>query len=275
MRQPLCSFKSLLTLAILALAGAPLAADVVETFDSGYPGSAGGGWVGGWSTIKATPATFISGPAIDNTTPLNGGGNYLATTLESTNLGAAQGTVYRQYDSSGGIDLTLPHRVSFDVRFNEFTSGTRFFIYDRTGPSTGTDSNDTWQVAIQPTGWRVTDGPHDSVSSTSDVSIGVSLVADRVYSVIVDVFPALREYVVTVDDGVDPAVTSSVVHFRNPNPAVGGYLHFGGRDDNTGTVDTWSFGVDSIAITLIPTPAALPAGLFMLTMTLVRRRRVG
>ncbi len=92
--------------------------------------SPGDGWSTAWATntTGANAGTTLVGNVV-NTAPLNGGGNYLSTTLTAgAGAGNGKGVEQRQYTSFGNVSLSQIHTVSFDFRLDSSLTG-----FDATG----------------------------------------------------------------------------------------------------------------------------------------------
>jgi len=225
----------------------------------GYPGMAGSGWGGAWTTSLQT-ASFSSAPTVVSTTPLApGGGNYLTAALTNSSANG-QGAVVRQYQTFGDVDLTKPHTIRFQYRpesFTTFSDGEdRFQAFTRSAPNHGTDANSDWMIfgfggdysgADVDGRWVVFDGLKDGggFDAARLKSTGIPVVLGQTLDVAVTVHPSAKEWDVTISDGTN-TYTGANLGFRRNAPSVGPYLHFGSRAN--GSSDSRSFSVDAIEI---------------------------
>ncbi len=276
------------TPALLLLSGTLAHSAIIADFTGGngtesvdqFRGIPGEGWSNAWQTTLNS-ATLDS--SVISANPLNGGGNYLSSTLSVS--GAATnglGVVSRDYDSFGDVDVASMHTISFDIRldsgFDTFTSNLDYIqIFDRSGSNTDFGSGASWLIraagdvppgttGLVATNWMVYDGTKDNVfSNTRFVDTGVALVPGAVYRFDVTVDPASSEYTVAIN-GV---TTNSDLGFRAGNTFVSGQLNFGGRV-NGQTDESMTFSVDSI---MIPEPSAALLVVLGSLPLLGRRRR--
>jgi hypothetical protein len=249
-----------------------------------YVGTAGDGWVAGWTSSGAATGTGIVA-----TTPLNSGGNYLQVVDNTTSTTVS---VRRQFQSTPGLDITQPYRITLDFRadgdattFNVF--GDRFGIFgDSATSASSTAASNTWGIGVVggtsgagsgqsafPMRWYFFDRNVSSDFNTSnmfDTSLG--FVFGRTYSITIDVNPGAGTYGASINDGVNPVVSATDLGFRkgvtaSVSDTVGIVANADAPTDNS------RFSVDSIRITAVPEPAtATLLGLAGLVV-LQRRRR--
>ncbi|MBI1367057.1 MAG: hypothetical protein GC162_00235 [Planctomycetes bacterium] len=222
-----------------------------------YPGRAAEGWASAWG-VTTTPAAMVeTGPVVRSDRPLNAtSGSYLTMGLRAERVGEpAQGTVSRCYMAGlHAMDAARPHRISFLFRAEAWSDPmVRYFIYDRPSPSHGTDGEDTWILNATPdAGWTLMTRTSPDSAEIVGVPTGIPLVTGRTVAVEIQVDPAHRAWTATLDDGVNPVYRSPRVYFRSQAPAVGRFVHFGGRDDRTKGTDVvkqWAFSVDELRVT--------------------------
>ncbi|GAA5483202.1 PEP-CTERM sorting domain-containing protein [Haloferula sargassicola] len=246
-----------------------------------YQGIAGDGWDGPWGTSTST--ADLTGSVV-NSSPLNGGGNYLSSTLTATGASGGRGIQFRNYNDFGDVNVSAAHTISFDIRVDSslatFNSGIDYFqMYDRIG---GTDFANTgaWLVrafgadvenlgttAVVGGNWAIYNGNKDgSFSNTNFVDTGVPLVAGNVYHFDVTLDPTIAEYSVTINGGT----TFSGLGFRNATGTVQTQVNFGGRVSDLN--ETLTYSLDSIAVTNVPEPSCLLVSCLGV-LGLARRRR--
>jgi hypothetical protein len=285
-------------LVLLVLGGASARAGIVADFTSGngntlvdqYPGMAGDGWNTAWATAGGA---FTSLPTVANTSPLNGGGNYLTARRDTTSTSAQKSAVYRQYSTFGSVDLTKAHRITFDYRvdvasyFNN-SPDDYFQIYENNtaddfggsgtwlvrayGADTGTAKGSTWAAYS-----GVRDGGAFDINKFVDT--GVPLSVGDVCTMTVDLDPAAGDWYLKIEypDGAGgtSTYTSGKLGYRgNPVSVVADYITFGVKVKAvTGEPNNQEgFSADSIHIT--PEPATLALlGLGLGGMLLRRRSR--
>lgn len=167
MNNPLPLFGVTLLLAC-SLPGA-----IVEDFTSYHPGESlslplagGSGWAAAWSTAN----TGTHSGTIANTSPMNGGGNYLDVSLGRT----SNGGITSLWRDTGASSLSMRqgvHTYTFDWRADSlanFSDGNdRFEFFN--GHNTGTSGNDTSGLVSANNG----DGDVNNTSAWSSILMGV------------------------------------------------------------------------------------------------------
>jgi len=247
-------------IALVILAGMARA-DIVADFTGGngttqvdqYAGKAGDGWSGAWVENSSTD---ISATVI-NTSPLNGGGNYLSVTNNDTGTSTSGDCVGRRYTDFGSVVLTAPHTISFDFRLDTPTSqilgsGDQLIFVNARGTVLGGDNGyGIWTVPVSGAlkwGWR---NGNNGVTSTMDVVTGT------VYHFTIDLDPAAHKYEVTISNGTT-SVSSGLVGYRNTSYTYLDYIDFFSKDVNLPS-DPITFSLDNLRIVPEPATAALLA----------------
>lgn len=211
-----------------------------------YPGMIGGGWQDIWGTV--TNISAISATAT-NAVPLSAGrGNYLSVTMAATSSASSAGGVYRALDTPpSGIDLTQPHRISFDFRPETVNSAVRYVLYSRIGsPWHTTDSSNTWSIQGTATGWKYNNGNGAGGATLTNTTF-TSLAANQTYHFTVDIYPSTKTWNFKISDGTN-TYTSPTAGFRVNSTTDGSYLHFGVTNSSTSS-NTFNYSVDSIGVT--------------------------
>ena len=251
-----------------------------------YQGIAGNGWSTPWSSATdgtAAGTTFNS--SIIDTNPLNGGGNYLSTTLTGVAAGGSKGAVWRRYDSSA-VDTAQIHTVSFSIRLDSnwasLTNAADYIqAFDRGSSTSNSDFGNpaTWLIRAfgeKPTGtnsvvagnWMLYNGNKagSGYNAANFIDSGVTLVSGNVYDFVISIDPANLEYRVSINGGE----FSEALGFRSD--ATPGTLHFGGQVTGASAEvpKTLTFSVDSIAV--IPEPSVAVLVLPALLGCCIRRR---
>lgn len=250
-----------------------------------YVGAAGNGWSTAWATntTGANAGTTVVGNVI-NTNPLNGGGNYLSTTLTAgAGAGNGKGVEQRQYTSFGNVSLSQIHTVSFDYRMDSTltgfdAAGDYIQAFDRPFNSDfGADG--AWLIratgastnGIAAHNWMFYNGGKNGggFSATNFVDSGVSLVSGQVYHFEININPALLEYSVSINGGA----FSAPMGFRTNTAANLGRVNWGGQLSGPSEIMTYS--LDSIAVTAaIPEPSTfMLLGIGATAIVTLRRRR--
>lgn len=218
LRPPLCI--AFLLISIHGLIGAPIIADF-EGGDSykavdAYVGRPGDGWKSPWKPQ-------LNGVNIFAETKPNpsGKGNSLHISMSSTSEsveGNKQGSLWRQFDGKGDVDVAKPLQYSFTVQpLTPLGNNQRLVVFNRIGgPHSGTDAANTWNITALPTGWKL--GSEDT---------GVSVESGSSYTFTVKVNPASRTWVGTISDGTT-TYTSGEQAFRADSTSDGTFLHFCG-----------------------------------------------
>jgi hypothetical protein len=283
------TFGSLFLLVALLPAGLA-SAGIVANFNDGdgvtlvdqYTGIAGDGWLSGWSAGIGGSGT-LSTPTVQNTTPLNGGGNYLSVPFTAgTSINDNFVGVIRQFGAAGGVDPTLPHTITFDYRpeaKNEIPNAefrSRYQVFGSgTLPTGDTSTGTTWWavagagtsgsapsgVVINTWGFLTNPTPGTTVAPTgmNFVSTGIAMNANTVYHFEIKVDPATRTYIGKVSDGTT-TFTSEALNFRNQGDSAlsASYMAFGARQQNTANegLTDYPFSFDTVSI--VPTPVIPP-----------------
>ena len=122
--NPLCA------LSLLAGMSVPLSAGLVTAgFGDGagtasvdqYPGIAGSGWSGAWTTGNL-PSGGITAD-LQSTPPIGTGGNHLRMAVSSTNADVGIGRAFVNSNGTSGVDGTKTVTFKFDVRLDSANSG--------------------------------------------------------------------------------------------------------------------------------------------------------
>jgi hypothetical protein len=287
MKSPLLHRKttSALGAALCLFTAASSEAAIVANFTDGngtdtvdqYIGIAGGGWATDWSTNAEGLQGATKTSTVVNTNPLNGGGNYLSTTVAGDGGQNSRATVSRTYDNAV-VPLNAAHTISFDIRLDEanlanFTATGDPSDYIQAFAHSANNqgefsSGGTWLVRAVPnaTGasWLLYAGNKNGTGGLVDS--GVSFAANTVYRFVISLDPVNREYNVSING----TYTSSTLGFRQNTTTANPNLHFGARTSAVG--ETRTFSLDNVNIAAVPEPSvAMLGGIGLLA--LLRRRR--
>ena len=285
----------------IPVAAAPITADFeggtgsVDTF----PGAAGNGWANGWSVVNGTGVNYAG--AVANTNPLNASSNYLS--VSNTGNGTQGGTAHarRAFTSNGDVDPTQPHRVAFQFRFDgnmanfsgSFSDRVNFFADpNASGSVINTATTNAWMIGVASASNGTTNvvpanntffffdagnesGNAQGFTGSNLVNTGISFTSGVVYSVSVDVYPALGKYDATISNGTQ-SFTGTDLQFRNLKTSTAAAdapdtLYFG--IGSSANADNHAFAIDGLSITAIPEPGSL-AWVGLATLALGARRRV-
>jgi len=225
----------------------------LATHTDGYKGIAGAGWLASWNTT--TSSSTMSG-TVATANPLQGGGNYLSTSLSisGTSSNTGMGTVARRFDTRT-IDSTAPYVVSFDVRLDTAltSSSDKLLLFGDVSSSYAfsTGTNNTYCIqgvynSGSPT-WLVT-------NSGSAVSTGMPMVQGSVYNIVVNVDPPTHSYKTSITSGTT-VYQSGTMNFRSTALNGGSTLYFGGVVRNT--TGTITFSLDNVHVKPVSTTAGL------------------
>lgn len=271
--------KSVLAAATFSLfAGSIASAQITANFTDGngtssvdqYTGIAGNGWSSAWYTVgpsgNSTSTTITAG--VTNTTPLNGGGNYLSVTNTPGANGQGDG-VGRDISSANGVNLASPYTISFDFRLDSATTnwagndGVNIYN-DSNSKILGGDNG--FQIVGDSSGWRVRNG-------NAFLNTGVSLVSGTVYNFTIALDPTNSQYTTTITGGASP-YASGTLGYRDTAAAATDFTHliFNSKD-NQGT-DTISYSIDNLIVVPEPASAAVLLGLTGLGLAICRRSRL-
>ncbi|MDB5294601.1 MAG: hypothetical protein JWO31_584 [Phycisphaerales bacterium] len=260
-----------------------------------FRGTAGGGWQAAWTT-----AGTIAG-SVTNTTPVDGGGNYLVATSAGTTA-AATGAWSRKYGGATdpAVSLGARHTISWTMRIDEsaasltsnFTNGAdRYQAFgDATALSTTATSNE-WLVgafgadpATSTPGFVAKRWEFYNASATTNaftsgalVDSGIALTSGATYRFTITTDPATKTYVGSVTDLANPGATftSGTLNWRtastNTTGLAGGVLEFGNSGNAAG--ETRAFSLDGVQVVPEPAAAGLLAGAVGIAAAGRRRRR--
>jgi hypothetical protein len=279
---------------MLAMCGLPASGAITAEFTDGngtssvdqWTGIAGDGWAGGWTSLLPTGDSAT----VTSTTPLNGAGdNYLSVT-DSTAGGAGNHNIVRSITSFGDVDTSQKYTIRWKWRFDgsvtDMEGGAfndRIHFYGNNGNTNGTSATNSWVVGwasadagtltVFDDHWYFFDNNTGTAFNTSNqIDTGIGLTAGVVYEFVVTVDPAAGTYDASIDDGTDNFSATGLT-FRNGLTGQFNSLHFG-TNTSDGSFDS-SYALDSVtisAVTVVPSPTALPAGLLMLGAMAMRRR---
>jgi hypothetical protein len=240
-----------------------------------YPGTAGDGWVGGWT------GTSLATPLVANGSPLKPGtGNYLTVTRTSGSGSGSQEGVYRQWSESA-LPTTNFTRLTFDLRLepnaNFSTAADAYSVSLNSVSGVSPGANSTVYIrafgaangAMAAREWCVFNGDPGLVNAYDLARFRpTGLVAQPgvTYHFTVDIFAGMGAgtyngktngtYDVTITDGTN---TVTVVNsgFRSAAYSAGGYLAFAAQQDVA--TDNLAFSVDSIVMSMLlpPTPPVI------------------
>ncbi|HYE18408.1 MAG TPA: PEP-CTERM sorting domain-containing protein [Tepidisphaeraceae bacterium] len=275
---------SLLAVSAPLTARAAIVADFTDGNGTALPdqwtGVAGSGWATAWGSSGSA-----AGTGVVNTSPLDGGGNYLQFV---DNTATTPAYIRRQYATSGDVNITQPYRISLRYRFDgtmgDFTAfNDRLAIFGDPGAVTSSATSNTWLVGVAggnsgasasqsvfPGNWYMYDNNGSTDFATSNmVDTGLALVGGRVYGITVDVDPTTGTYDATIDDGVNPAFTASDLTFRRgAGASSASWFHVSGNA--TAATDNSAFSLDGVVISPVPEPST--AALLLIGAGLLGRR---
>jgi hypothetical protein len=261
-----------------ALSGGVVAAN----FDDGagtsspdqYPGIAGSGWSGAWTTGNLSSGGITA--AIETTPPLGSGGNHLRVALASTSSDAGIGRAFENGNGTSGVDGTKPVTFEFDVRLDSansgFTSSNDYLtIHNNTGLVSASGTA-TWIIRVvggASPQWQVYNGNRDGGSFNAGllVNSGMPALAGTTYSFTVVADPVSRSYSTTISNGTTD-VTVPNMGFRTSATTIGDTFGTFGKKDSSG--DTLAYAIDSIAISgETPPPPPPPPATFPVVFDMV------
>jgi len=265
----------------MAIVSAAAEGAVIANFSAGNTTAAVDGYVGmadtagaGWATpwgINGSSALWSN--SVSATSPLAGGGNYLALSLGRSTSDAV-GTVNRRWDTTA-LDNTKAYTVSFDLRVdsNLNTVGTdsnsRVFVSgDTNAGATGTSTSTTWSIqAYYSSANGVTWGYTNN--SGTPTTTGVAVTNDPMRFV-VSVNPVNFTYSFAMTNLDTLAVYNSPVAAFRAQSAGAAKLYIGASIDKDSTNAANLFAVDRVSVA-VPEPAALMGVCGLAALTLRRR----
>lgn len=255
-----------------------------------YGGTAGNGWTGGWQISAAsgvgdgTGSTYSSDKTVRNTTPVNGGGNYLQLSSTSTATSSPRWGAYREFGNNGTLNVNQAATVSFNYRMDDdsfYEGGGASFINIWGGADWIWNTQAvTWGIRsvyidANTRNWAVIDGDGTGGVS-SNINTGLEIVEGDTFSFEVDVDPAANSYTVSITN-LDTAAsyTSGTLGFALDQATIGQSIWFIQQvaDLAGGDPSTFAASVDNISVVPEPSAYAILAGFLALGFVAVRRRR--
>lgn len=272
--------------ALCLLGGIPLtlsAGTVAAGFDGGagtstvdqYPGIAGSGWSGAWTTGNLSAGGITS--SVETTPQLGTGGHHLRVALASTGSDVGIGRAFINGNGTSGVDGTKPVTFEFDVRLDSansgFTNSTNDYvtIHNNTG-LVSASATSTWIIRVvggASPQWQVYNGNRDGAaySATRLVNSGMPAVPGTTYSFTVVADPVSRSYSTTISNG-SSNVTVENMGFRTSATLVGDTFGTFGKKDSSG--DALAYAIDSITISgETPPPPPPPPATFPVVFDMV------
>lgn len=216
-----------------------------------YPGLAGNGWSGPWSTGNLS-STGVTAEYRDSS-PLGTGGGYLHVAAAATNTDVGMGRAFINNNGTTGVDSTKPVTFSFSIRLDSANSGftgsnDNLTIHNNTGlvSSSATSTFLIRLVGGSSPQWQLHDGSRDGVFSAARVvNTNMAAVPGQVYQFTILADPTTRSYSTTISNGTT-SVTVENMGFRSSGYAVGNTFGIFCKRDNA--ADTLAFDLDSLAI---------------------------
>lgn len=267
---------------MLCMAASSWAAPVQANFTDGtgttlpdqFKGTAGDGWAGPWVTSTADGAFKSGYPRIENTTPLNGGGNYLVVQADTVGVDAA---ISRQWSDSAVSYSSPSINISFDYRFDSIgdlnNTADVFSIFE--GSSAVDSSFGIYFYGANTGGaqaakWAFYNGTQDDAAFTTSrlSNTNVAVVAGAVYTFAITLNPADRTWTASISQNGSLVYTSGTLGFNTSSTSVDGILNFATR--GSFSTDDPKFSIDNISV--VPEPTAL-AAVALTGMALLGRRR--
>lgn len=261
---------------VLLCAGAEAA--IVADFSGGagstspteYKGTAGDGWLAGWSSRNGPGGTTYFQVKAD--TPFReGDGNYLSIDYTRTSEGSSgRAGVARPFSTdpdNGGIDINAPYKISFEFRVEDFgawnSSSEQLLFSSELSDTIGTFGNNVpWSLWIRgDDGFSVFNGNGSGGSTRLMFSnLGLGYVqANKIYSVDVYVDPLQKGYDLTITvDGTTYRASDlnggNLLGFRDNSVASSANVLQFRSIVAVGNQVVWS--IDNIAVAAIPEPGA-------------------
>lgn len=229
-----------------------------------------------------------SSGVVTNASPVNGGGNYLSTSVPA---GEREVAMYRGITDYGGVNLAREHTVSFDFRVDDATrfdaAGSQtWFQFENTDGTSSSSTTHTWWAGINanaggdPGVWAFRDGSgvgkgHSSAATDFGVVAGVT------YSFEFHVLPEQSQYSALLTDSTGNEFQSGLLNFRGEEGAglltrAGDNLIFDTKSSSETNITELplEYSIDNISI--VPEPASAGMGLALagfLTALITRRSR--
>lgn len=257
------------------------------SFDQ-YTGTAGSGWAGAWGTNIWNSGSFAAAggsATVINTTPINGGGNYLSVTGVNAAAGSITYGVNRQW-SSAGFDFSSGVQFEFDLRvLNIQISGSNQQIgirasnvAENVAATAAPSGNTSWALASSGSGWSVWNGTAFTDLKLNGTGGGTGVISANSNWHFTITTTAADTYTASVFNLASPGNVYSFSGLTLGNKSDAGLtvLNF---LDNVTTGKTGGFAIDNISVTSLASPVpepssfALIAGAAGLGFGALRRRR--
>ncbi len=249
-----------------------------------YGGTVGGGWSSGWQVYTAGGSGFTREKQVLNSSPVNGGGNYLSISSDSTSTSSPRWGVYREYDGAGtSVDLSQTLTYSFDYRFDDtsfFEGGGASFVQIMEGAEwIWNTSTATWAIGTSSTAdpsvkyWSVGDG--NGTGGASFINTNLQMNQGDTYSFLITSNPGTMSWDVSITnlDAPMESYSNTGLGYALNQSSHGGSLWFNQQATDESSVPGTRFeaSIDNIAI--IPEPSTfLLLGLALGGFLCTRRR---
>ena len=239
-----------------------------------YPGIAGSGWSGAWTTGALSAGGITA--AIQTSPPLGAGGGHLRVAVASANSDCGIGRAFINGNGTSGVDGTKPVTFGFSVRLDSansgFTgSGEYLSIHNNTGLVSASGTS-TWIIRVvggASPQWQVYNGNRDGAafSAARLVNSGMAAVPGTTYQFTVVADPVSRSYSTAISDGAG-TVTLENMGFRTSATTVGDTFGTFGKKDLS--ADTLAYAIDSLNISgETPPPPPPPPATFPVVFDMV------
>jgi hypothetical protein len=218
-------------------------------------GNASLSWNTGWVFTNDANITH-SGTVTTGNSLLNGGGNYLATTLVLNNTNSSSTMLARTYNT-GFNGINTSQVMEYTFTYSPISVSSTYRIFDNVGSvGVGTGGNNTWALGESGGYWT-------AMNVTNAVNTTMAFVANDVYSFTILSNPTAQNWSVTINDLTqnttwNSATAGVTLDYRYNNTTLmdglvdGTNLEFGIL--NATTAGTYGFDLANLTIQTVPEP---------------------
>jgi len=253
-----------------------------------FVGTAGNGWTNAFTA--STENASVSNSIISTSPMIAGGGDYLQRTVTGgASAGNRRSVLYRTYGSSGDLDTTQAHTISFLWRADSVGSGFNstadyFMLFGNSGaPNLDSSANTSWLIRYQGASqggagdivggkFAVYDGTRTGgtmLDATLFADTGMAVSVGTVYQFTIQTDPVTANWSVNIQEvGGSNSYQSSTLGWRNAANNTSTTIGWGAKP--SATDEAFTFSLDNISV--VPEPGTAILGAFG-ALLLIRRKR--
>lgn len=249
-----------------------------------FAGTAGNGWTNAFT--GSTENASVSNSIISTLPMIAGGGDYLQRTVTAGSSGNRRSVLYRTYGSSGELNVSQAHTISFLWRADSVGSGFNntadyFMLFGNSGaPNFDSSASTSWLIRYQGASqggivggkFAVYDGTRTG-GTTLDANLfedtQLSVIVGAVYQFTIQTDPVNANWSVNIQEvGGSGSYQSSTLGWRNAANTTSNTIGWGAKP--SATDEAFTFSLDNISV--VPEPGTAILGAFG-ALLLFRRKR--